>query len=56
MNTIQEKNASNLHNGKTKCDVQILDHYLLFTEELTKKSELHYLLNCRSYYVKHIDA
>lgn len=56
MNFIQEKKASNLQNGKDKFDVWISDHYLLFINELTKKSELHYLLYCRSYHKKHIDA
>jgi len=56
MNIIQEKKASNLQNDKVKYDVWIFDHYLLFTDELTVKSELHYLLYCRSYHKKHIDA
>ena len=35
MNIIQEKKATNLRSGKADYDVLILDHYLLFTVELT---------------------
>ena len=56
MNIIQEKKASNLRSGKPDYNVSILDHYLLLTVKLTEKSELHYLLYCRSYHKKHIDA